>query len=127
MQNTNHAVHMLPLFKQHVAEIIADSRAQYERLIALHDKLYEWHDKKIENLMYIYRTQLENMGLFREQVKRWQLQSLTHEEQYTVEQFQMQLEECEKITYDVMEWVTHQRPDLTHCLYKTANTERGVV
>ena len=110
MKNTPLAVSMLPLFKRHVAEIIADSRAQYDRLMAMQDRLHEWRDQKIENLVYIYREQLSNVGLFREQVTRWRLQSLTHEEQYTVEQFQMQLDECEKVTYDVIQWVTKIRP-----------------
>ena len=121
------SVSMLPLFKQHVAEIIADSQSQYDRLIALKDKLHEWHDQKIENLIYIYRTQLDNVGLFREQVIRWRLESLTHEEQYTVEQFQNQLDECEKVTYDVIKCVTKIRPHFTESFTSIMNNDRGVL
>ena len=123
MKNTSHAVSMLPLFKQHVSEIIADSRAQYDRLMAIEDKLHEWRDQKFENLVYIYRTQLDNVGLFREQVARWRLQSLTHEEQYTVEQFQQQLDECEKVTYDVIQWVTNIRPHFKEQSASVINNE----
>ena len=101
MQAMNQSLSMLSLFKQHVAEMTADSQTQYNHLVKAGDKLYIVHDKVIEKMAYAYREQGDNVGLFRKQAHRWLTQSLNPEEQYAVEQFLIQLDELEKITQRV--------------------------
>lgn len=121
----NQSLSMLSLFKQHVAEMMADTRIQYDNLATVQDRLYAINDKTIEKMAYVYREQGDNIDLFRKQAHRWLTQSLNPEEEYAVEKFLIQLDDLEKITQRVMTLVNKITPHPVWRAASTINTETG--
>jgi hypothetical protein len=82
---------LLPVVAMMIDEVLQNSEEQHETFSEVKDKPHVLDDATISRAIRLYKAQLEDVQLYREQLTRWQMQPLTGDQRREVDRLLGQL------------------------------------
>src|SRR5450755_2546343 len=97
-----HPIEMLPTLAQHIDGMLASSQEQYETLQEARPKPYVLDDYTVGRVISAFTTQIADLWIFDEQLKRWQAEMLTPEQQAEVARLVEQMRRLREVDTQVL-------------------------
>jgi hypothetical protein len=94
---------LLPVVALMLSEVLRNSEDQYEALSEAKDDLRILDDETVSRAIRLCRSQLEDMRLYEEQLKRWQMQPLTGDQRKEVDRLLGQLPRIKRLSEAILE------------------------
>jgi hypothetical protein len=94
---------LLPLVALTIDEAVRNSKEQHEAFSEAKDKPHVLDNETISRATQLYKAQLEDMRLYEEQLKRWQMQPLTGDQRGEVDRLLDQLPRVKQLSEAILE------------------------
>jgi hypothetical protein len=94
---------LLPVLAIMIDEALQNSEEQHETFSEVKDKPHVLDDATIARAIRLYKAQLEDVQLYREQLRRWQEQPLTADQRREVDRLLGQLPRIKQLSEAILE------------------------
>src|SRR5260370_13560107 len=84
-------ISMLPMIATHIDGMLGAAQEQYQTLLPAKEKPHVLDNHTVSRVIQVFTDQQNDLWLFDEQLKRWQLESLTGEQQVDIEHLASQV------------------------------------
>jgi hypothetical protein len=94
---------LLPVVAMMIDEVLQNSEKQHETFSEVKDKPHVLDDATVSRAIRLYKAQLEDVQLYREQLTRWQMQPLTGDQRKEVDRLLGQLPRIKQLSEAILE------------------------
>jgi hypothetical protein len=94
---------LLPVVALMIDEVVQNSEDQHEAFSKARDKPHVLDDATVSRATRLYKAQLEDLRLYEEQLKRWQMQPLTGDQRREVDRLLGQLPRIKQLSEAILE------------------------
>ena len=94
---------LLPVVAMMIDEVVQNSEEQLETFSEVKDKPHVLDDATVSRAIRLYKAQLEDVQLYREQLTRWQAQPLTGDQRREVDRLLGQLPRLRQLSEAILE------------------------
>lgn len=94
---------LLPVVALMIDEVLQNSEDQHEVFSEARDKPHVLDDAAVSRAIRLYKAQLEDLRLYEEQLKRWQMQPLTGDQRGEVDRLLGQLPRIKRLSEAILE------------------------
>lgn len=94
---------LLPVVAMMIDEVVQNSEDQHEAFSEARDKPHVLDDATVSRATRLYKAQLEDLRLYEEQLKRWQMQPLTGDQRREVDRLLGQLPRIKQLSEAILE------------------------
>ena len=94
---------LLPVVAMMIDEVVQNSEEQLETFSEVKDKPHVLDDTTVSRAIRLYKAQLEDVQLYREQLTRWQAQPLTGDQRREVDRLLGQLPRLRQLSEAILE------------------------
>jgi hypothetical protein len=94
---------LLPVVALMIDEVVQNSEDQHEAFSEARDKPHVLDDATVSRATRLYKAQLEDLRLYEEQLKRWQMQPLTGDQRREVDRLLGQLPRIKQLSEAILE------------------------
>ena len=94
---------LLPVVAMMIDEVVQNSEDQHEAFSEAKDKPHVLDDATVFRAIRLYKAQLEDLRLYEEQLKRWQMQPLTGDQRMEVDRLLGQLPRIKQLSEAILE------------------------
>lgn len=105
---------LLPLVALTIDEAVQNSEEQHEAFSEAKDKPHVLDNETISRAAQLYKAQLEDMRLYEEQLKRWQMQPLTGDQRGEVDRLLDQLPRIKQLSATILEMLDEMQENTTN-------------
>ncbi len=95
-------IDMLPTLARHIDGMLEASQEQYETLLQARPKPHVLDDYTVNRVIKAFTTQISDLWLFDEQLKRWQADQLTEAQRQEVERLVGQMKRLREVDNQVL-------------------------
>jgi hypothetical protein len=101
---------LLPLVALMIDKIAQNAQDQHEALSGTQDGVCTLDDETIARAAQLYKVQIEDVRLYEEQLKRWQMQPLTGDQRGEVDRLLGQLPRIKQLSKAILEMLDKNAP-----------------
>ena len=94
---------LLPVVALMIDGVLQNSEEQHETFSEVKDKPHVLDDATVSRAVRLYKAQLEDVQLYEQQLKRWQMQPLTGDQRREVDRLLGQLPRIKQLSEAILE------------------------
>ena len=117
---------LLPVVAMMIDEVMQNSEEQLETFSEVKDKPHVLDDATVSRAIRLYKAQLEDVQLYREQLTRWQAQPLTGDQRREVDRLLGQLPRLKQLSEAILEMLDEIKEGTIDRIMAKSDVEVGL-
>jgi hypothetical protein len=117
---------LLPVVAMMIDEVVQNSEEQHETFSEVKDKPHVLDDATVSRAIRLYKAQLEDVQLYREQLTRWQAQPLTGDQRREVDRLLGQLSRLKQLSEAILEMLDEIKEGTIDRIMAKSDVELGM-
>ena len=95
-------ISVLPTIASVIDAMLEDTEIQYRMLLEAKDKPYVLDDKLVFRVIKVFKTQHDDLGVYKEQLSRWKRLTLNVHQEQEIQRLTKQVDRIHKVTESIL-------------------------